>query len=478
MSVTNEQLEFRESFASLRGGLVVNSDVSQVIAGGSTGLILGWIMKLKFEEWLGINWLSWVLGGIIAIGCFLLIEWIQSKSWAAFYDDVLPGKFKNSKGIRKAYRVILNLFILMLSLLCSGTSMSTSYWASEDAGDMMVEDVQMVDLGAIAKASVEAQREFGASTDSKIAALQKQVSILQEGKQAEIDAAGKSVVNKRMKKLLNEGNGWAQNQVNSARKKAAANVEARIEKINSQIREAEREKARTIRDMSGHNNEALATAQSQYINTQKRIEKKENRNKYILALICVGASFIFIISQTLLGFDRAVSGLTYQEQRLYAPESFQWLAKYFDPEYNTRSGKVKKAKRPNIQSKTNSSSTKTESPRKWQPLKTVLGDPDKLREKLDRLEGINVDKPEGDPDDVTRTGTVTNFGRMREVPNPALANESVNTPSVSTVVPQGFEYTCKNCGKKGVAKTSRKKFCSAKCRIEAHNNKSSKQVTV
>lgn len=340
--VNQNQDDFLEVFASVRGGLVTASDISQLIAGGSTGIMLGTLIHFKTLEWFGGQFLfgigSYLCGFLVAVASFYLIEWIQSKSWSTFYDDVLPGKFKNSTGIAKAYRVILNVFLFTLSLMCAIASMSTSYWASEDAGDAMVEDVQMVDLGAIAAASVKAQSEYNTSTDSKIATLQKEIESLQSGRSARMEEAKNALGSKMLKLAAQPSDQWAKKQVSVARAKAAAKVDGEIEDIRGQIREAEREKARTIRDMSASNTHAIQISSAQYNKNSQRVEKKETRNKWIFVIITVGGSIMFISSQTLLGFDRAIAGISYQEQRMYAPDGvvLGFIGGLFDPVYDTR----------------------------------------------------------------------------------------------------------------------------------------------
>lgn len=115
-------------------------------------------------------------------------------------------------------------------------------------------------------------------------------------------------------------------------------------------------------------------------------------------------------------------------------------------------------------------------------LETLIGDPkdNPIKNALDKYEGVQVKDDEGDKP-VIRTGSTTNFKtnpewekvkHMRVIPQ--VSNEVIQSSESIT----GFPYTCQNCQKEGVAKTSRKKYCSDQCRREYHNKSSKKQVVI
>lgn len=331
--------DFVELFAPMRGGAVIASDVSQIVAGASSAGLLGFMSYTKIQEMGASPTFAAILAILLAVLFFLVVEWIQSKSWATFFDETFKNRiWKGGFSYITVYRIILNIVILAVSVMCASISMSTSYYASEDTGDAMVADVVQVDLGAVAKASIDAQNNYNTSTDSKIADLQNQIKSIESGIGAKREEAKQGLGSKMIALSQKSSDQWAKVQIRNAQNKVERQERGRIAAIQKQIESIESDKNRTIREMSASNTHAIQISSAQYNKNQKKVESKEKRNTLILAFFTVGASLIFISFQLVMGLDRGITGMSYQEQRQYAPKSFQMVSKWFDPQYETRSG--------------------------------------------------------------------------------------------------------------------------------------------
>lgn len=339
--MSNFQEDFLETFASMRGGVVVGSDVAQLVAGISSAGLLGYMTFLKMSAKIH-DLAAALLAIILGILFFLVIEWIQSKSWATAFDEWFKNKvFAGKFSMVTWYRLILNVVILIISIACAGVSVSTSYWASQDAGDAMVQDATEIDFAGMAMQSMKLRHNADSSSTASINELKNKISALESGIEGKKKAARRSL-GKEVERLAKRPNDqWATKEIAKAEAAAERKERDLINSLSIKLERMERQKNETLRSTTENDNNTLRVISSNHNKQVEKIEAKEERNTYMFAFLCVGSTFFFVGFQLVLGLDRGITGMDYQTQRQYAPESFSMVSQWFDPEYRTR-GRFKK----------------------------------------------------------------------------------------------------------------------------------------
>lgn len=305
--MSNNKSDFYESSMRVRRTLEIGSNVTQIGAGATTGVIFAVIGHSFVREFLSPT-LSFLFAAIVMFIGVGVFELCTRRTLPFGLDEFLGRKWKHETvSLKKKYRKYFMLAMLFLSFGLMAGSMSTSWFARVDMAEAAVEAPTRADLEGMSKDMISMQKKDREWYDKEINRLQEtedeRIKAVEDDNKQKMNAA---IMSKgaKMAKEYRGGNGWAANQlrsaINMAKESSASALDRERRKIDDMI------KRRDAALNSGSSPTLLAINQvaSQEAEKQQEYRAKKARNQWLIGAFGVACTILFFLFQLGLSFIR------------------------------------------------------------------------------------------------------------------------------------------------------------------------------
>lgn len=303
----SDKSDFYESSMRVRRTLEVGSNVTQVGAGATTGVIFAVIGHSFVREFLPPT-LAFIFSAIVMLIGVGVFELCTRRTLPFGLDELLGKKWKQeNENMKKKYRRYFMVAMLLLSFGLMFGSMSTSWFARTDMAEAAVEAPKRADLEGMSKEMLSQQKSDREWYDKEIKRLQASESqrikaAEQEGKQ-KMNAAIMSK-GKKMAGEYRSGNGWAANQLKSAINMAKESSASAIARERNKVNEMIKKRDATLSTGANPTLTVIEHVARQENVIQGEYRAKKARNQWLIGAFGVSCTILFFLFQLGLSFIR------------------------------------------------------------------------------------------------------------------------------------------------------------------------------